>query len=284
MQRREKTTPKALPSLFFSCDALEVNRVLLNSKHNAFPPLLNAVHQDLALQIPWIKNSLSIKKIDRKLLSEETATMSQIRLLQTWFRLLQILQALMVKESLEIWAAIRRKQIQLTPGSQLVSLARKKFSLLTSRSRLVWSELSWDELSWTELLSLTLSLSDTKGSNKRNQQAQNDQNWILLSPGQESYNFFLLGRNSWKQKLRCSKEGEEEAMAMKKRNRERTREKRRTMHKSEGKGRKENQTVFCNGHCGQQKLPLQLTEEPGMGQQQSLLILLYYYIFPVFGK
>jgi hypothetical protein len=86
-----------------------------------------------------------------------------------------------------------------------------------------------------------------------------------------------LGRNSWKQKLRFSKEGEEEAMAMKKRNK-RTREKRRTMHKSEGKGRKENQTVFCNGHCGQQKLPLQLTEEPGMGQQQSLfdfIILLY---------
>ncbi len=280
MQRHEKTTPKALPSLFFSCDALEVNRVLLNSNHNAFPPLLNAVHQDLALQIPWIKNSLSIKKIDRKLLSEETATMSQIRLLQTWFRLLQILQALMVKESLEIWAAIRRKQIQLTPGSQLISLARKKFSLLTSRSRLVWSELSWAELL---SLTLSLSLSHTKGSNKRNQQAQNDQNWILLSLGQESYNFFLLGRNSWKQKLRFSKEGEEEAMAMKKRNK-RTREKRRTMHKSEGKGRKENQTVFCNGHCGQQKLPLQLTEEPGMGQQQSLLILLYYYIFPVFGK
>lgn len=281
MQRREKTTPKALRSLFFSCDALEVNRVLLNSNHNAFPPLLNAVHQDLALQIPWIKNSVSIKKIDRKLLSEEPATMSQIRLLQTWFRLLRILQALMVKESLEIWAAIRRKQIQLTPGSQLVSLARKKFSLLTSRSRLVWSDLSWAELNWAEL---SLSHTNTKGSNKRNQQAKNDQNWILLSLGQERYNFFLLGRNSWKQKLRCSKEGEEEAMAMKKRNRERTRAKRRTMHKSEGKERKENQTVFCNGHCGQQKLPLQLTEEPGMGQQQRLLILLYYYIFPVFRK
>jgi hypothetical protein len=237
MQRREKTTPKALPSLFFSCDALEVNRVLLNSNHNAFPPLLNAVHQDLKLQIPWIKNSLSIKKIDRKLLSEEPATMSQNRLLQTWFRLLRILQALMVKESLEIWAAIRRKQIQLTPGSQLVSLARKKFSLLTSRSRLVWSDLSWAELNWASL-SHSLSLSHTKRSNKWNQQAQNDQNWILLSSGQESYNFFLLGRNSWKQKLRCSKEGEEEAMAMKKRNRERTREKRRTMHKSEGKERK----------------------------------------------
>jgi hypothetical protein len=52
MQRREKTTPKPLPGLFFSCDALEINRVLLNSNHNAFPPLLNAAYQDLALQIP----------------------------------------------------------------------------------------------------------------------------------------------------------------------------------------------------------------------------------------
>jgi len=64
-------------------------------------------------------------------------------------------------------------------------------------------------------------------------------------------------------------------MAMKKRNRERTREKRRKIHKNGRKGkerkRKENQTMFCNGHCGQQKLPLQLMEEPEMGQQ-SLLI------------
>jgi hypothetical protein len=29
--------------------------------------------------------------------------------------------------------------------------------------------------------------------------------------------------------------------------------------------------MFCNGHCGQQKLPLQLTAEPGMGQQSLLM-------------
>jgi hypothetical protein len=91
--------------------------------------------------------------------------------------------------------------------------------------------------------------------------------------------FLLLDKkittsSSWEEtrgskKLRCSKEGEEEAMAMKKkRNRERTGEKRRKIHKRKGK---ENQTVFCNGHCGQQKLPLQLTGEPGMGQQSLLM-------------
>jgi hypothetical protein len=34
--------------------------------------------------------------------------------------------------------------------------------------------------------------------------------------------------------------------------------------------------VFCNGHCGQQKLPLQLTEEPGMGQQSLLIFIIYF--------
>jgi hypothetical protein len=35
--------------------------------------------------------------------------------------------------------------------------------------------------------------------------------------------------------------------------------------------------VFCNGHCGQQKLPLQLMQEPEMGAAESFdfIILLY---------
>jgi hypothetical protein len=90
-----------------------------------------------------------------------------------------------------------------------------------------------------------------------------------------------LGRNSWKQKLRRSKEGEEEAMAMKKRNEERYRK---------GKERKENQTVFCNGHCGQQKLPLQLNggARDGAAESFDFIYIIIYFPFlknrPLFGR